>query len=116
MARRRLEGSLFNRLQEHSAYQKPEVGMGATQLAYTDRHPFAIVRVSDSGKTFWAKEDKAERTDDNGMSDVGQQYQFTPDPNAPEVEVRWTGKGWKRKGHPNFFVVGKREKYHDFSF
>jgi hypothetical protein len=115
MARRKLAGSLFNRLQEHSAYQKPEVGMGATQLMYTDRLPFTITRVSDSGKTFWAKEDVATRTDSNGISEC-QSWEFTPDPNAPEVEVRWTGKGWKRKGHSSFFAIGKRERYHDFSF
>lgn len=116
MARRKLAGSLFNRLQEHSTFQKPEVGMGATQLAYTDRYPFTIIRVSDSGKTFWAQEDNAQRTDSNGMSDVGQVYTFTPNPNAPEIEVRWTGKGWKRVGHSNFFAIGRREKHHDFSF
>ena len=115
MPRRKLVGSLFNRLQERSTYARPEVGQGATELCYSDRHAYTITKVSESGKAFWAREDKATRTDKNGMSE-SQGYTFTPDPDGREVEVRWTGRGWKRVKHSSYFKVGVREKYHDYSF
>lgn len=109
-------GSLQNMLHGAARYEwhRPVEGEGATKLGYTDRNPYTVVRVSSSGKRCWVKADEYERTDANGISDVGQAYQFTPNPEAPEVELRWTGRRWMSNGQT--YIVGKREKYHDFSF
>lgn len=83
---------------------------------YSDMHVFTVMRVSASGRTFWCTEDHYRRTDTNGWCDTGQTYDFTPDPEGEEVEVRWTTKGWKQRGKPTRFRLGVRSKYHDHSF
>lgn len=95
------------------AKAKPEVGMGATLVWWTDTDPYTITRVSASGKTFWMKEDFAKRIDKNGMSDC-QEYEYTPNPDAHEVAVRMTKRGWMSNGH--LVRVGERRKYFDYSF
>jgi hypothetical protein len=112
----KLAGSLFNRLEERQSWRMPTPGEGATELAYSDRYAYTVTRTTPSGKTFWAKEDSATRTDKNGMTDSGQAYTYKPNPDAEEVEVRWTGIGWKRRGRSTYFKIGVREKYHDFGF
>lgn len=94
---------------------KIEVGTGATQVMFTDRHAFTVVRVSDSGKTVWVQQDKARRTDKNGMSE-SQTYEFTPDKDATVIMLRLTKSGkWHSVTHGNF-LVGERHEYHDYSF
>jgi hypothetical protein len=115
MPRRKLAGSLFNRLAERSEWRKPQIGEGATELCYSDRHAYTIVEVAKSGRSFRARMDKATRTDNNGMSE-SQGYTFEFDPDGEEVNVRWTGRGWKRVRHSSYFKIGIREKYHDFNF
>jgi hypothetical protein len=95
------------------AFTTPEVGMGATLLMWTDTHAYTISRVSPSGKTFWMRQDAAERTDHNGMSDC-QDYRYTPQSDAPEECVRMTKRGWMRRGQ--FVRVGYRREYYDYSF
>jgi hypothetical protein len=92
---------------------KPTVGMGVTVVMWTDRYPGTIVRVSPSGKTFQYQEDKATRTDSNGMSE-SQTYRFEPNPAATVRTARLTKSGWKDKG--TRIAVGVRSRYYDFSF
>ena len=109
----KLYGSLVNRLYETQKGSRPEVGMGATELCYSDRHPFTIVKVWPSGKTIEVQEDRATRLDDHGMSEL-QVYSYEPNPDAPRIRVRWTGAGWKEVGG-NRFRIGVREEYYDFT-
>lgn len=94
---------------------EPTVGMGATIIHWTDRSPATVVRISKSGKTCWIKADKAERVDSNGMSEA-QEYTYTPHPEGKEIRVfkrkcgQWFTKGGEKVG------LGRREKYHDYSF
>jgi len=108
-------GSLVNLCMMNSKPNPtPKVGDGATILGWTDRHPATVVFVSPSGKTIHLQEDDYKRTDSNGMSEC-QSYLFTPNPKAPVQVARLTPKGWKIvKG--SRVSVGRREKYHDFSF
>ncbi len=92
---------------------KPEPGMGATLVMWTDTYPYTITRVSDSGKSFWMKEDRAIRTDSNGMSEC-QEYRYEQNPDAPEEMVRMTKNGWICRGM--IVRVGYRRKYYDYSF
>lgn len=108
----RLTGSVVGYYMPN-AYGKPEVGMGATLVMWSDRHAYTITRVSASGKTFWMKRDIAKRIDNNGMSEM-QDYEFTPNPNAHEECVRMTKRGWMSRGQ--LVRVGYRSEYYDFSF
>lgn len=95
------------------AFETPQVGMGATLVMWTDTHAYTITRVSKSGKSFWMKQDKAIRIDDNGMSDC-QEYRYEPQPEMPEEMVRMTKRGWMHDGM--FVRVGQRSEYYDYSF
>lgn len=97
-----------------ATWKMPAVGEGATRMGYSDRDPYTVVRVSKSGKTAWVKADSYRRTDNNGMSDVGQTYEYTTNDESPEVKVKWTGVRWLGEG--TLFRMGERSKFHDFSF
>jgi len=110
--------SLINNIMGNSAIV-PEVGMGATELCWTDRHAYTIIAVSKSGRRITVQRDNAERTDDNGMSE-SQMYTFTPNPDGGTYIVTlrkngsWILKGDSLKGAR--FAIGHRSEYHDFSF
>jgi hypothetical protein len=114
-------GSLVNLIQEGAGNaQKPVVGMGITCLGWTDRMPMTIVEVNASGNQFVATHDDWERIDSNGMSEC-QEYKYTSNPDA---HVRTTfrraknGKFYSSGGMRNGrgCILGRRERYYDFSF
>lgn len=112
-------GSLINHAMGQSQDAVPEVGMGATELCYTDRWPFTIIEVINE-KTIMVQVDHAQRTDSNGMSEC-QEYEFTPNTSSEKVVITRRKSGaWIRRGEPmkggTRFLIGHRSKYHDFSF
>jgi len=110
----RAYGSLTNLSMAESKPTVPKVGDGATLLSWTDRFPATVVWVSPSGKTIHLQEDNAVRKDNYGMSEV-QQYEFSPNPEAPIQVARLTKKGWKvLKGKQ--VLIGHRSRYYDYSF
>lgn len=117
-----MPGSLVNHILSNSTKGQPEpvVGMGATELQWTDRTPVTIIEVSKNGKTIKVQEDHAKRTDDNGMSE-SQTYSYSANPEGriQTYTLRKNG-AWVRKGEPmkegSKLRIGIREKYHDFSF
>lgn len=114
-------GSLMNMIAVDSRSAAPEVGMGATIVMWSDRHAATVVGVSESGKTVQVQQDHAKRIDDLGMTDSGQQYEFTPNPDAgiATFTLRKTGR-WVRKGESErngtVILLGHRDEYYDFSF
>lgn len=119
----RLHGSLQNRLWESAKQPTPEVGMAATVLSYTDRHPATVIAV---GKVVTVQEDKAKRTDANGMSEC-QSYDYARNPEGRVWHFRRLKDGWREvyqrpetgrwcKADGAGLGLGYREKYHDFSF
>jgi hypothetical protein len=106
---------------------QPEVsvGMGATILGWTDRHPATIVEVQKGGKIVVVQKDHAKRIDNNGMSE-SQDYEFTPNPEATRCYYKQDKNGAYRSAYFNEsgrlvfgsgqLRVGERDKYHDFSF
>lgn len=110
----KMQGSLFNRMNDGIETQEPYVGMGATQMCYTDRHAYTVVEVKSRCRVV-VKRDIATRIDDNGMSDC-QTYKYEPNPDAYPVELIKTKKGWKELGHDQPFALGFREEYYDYSF
>lgn len=115
-------GSLNNMVMDASVIgaPTPEVGMGATDLLWTDRHAGTITWVSPDGKRLRWRRDKAIRMDDHGMCDC-QSYRYEPNPDAAEYEFTLRKNGrWVRKGAPmrgsGSLGIGYRKEYYDFSF
>lgn len=93
----------------------PTAGMGATLLWWSDRHAYTVVRVSESGKTFWMQRDKAKRTDSNGRSNC-QSYSYTRLTTGSERRVKYSNakKCWMSGGQK--VILGSRDEYHDPDF
>jgi len=123
-------GSLINNIMSRQVIgaPAPTIGMGATKLSWSDRHPATIcsVEVKNGVTIIGVQEDDYIRTDNNGMSE-SQSYEFTPQPNAHVEYFRTTKYGtweaiyrnpetnrWK-KGCGSI-KVGERDKFYDFSF
>jgi hypothetical protein len=98
----------------------PVVGMGVTGLGFTDRPPYTVIEVINA-KTLRIQEDKATRTDTNGMSE-DQSYSYEADPNGKILTIalrkngQWVVKTPKIVPEASKFQVGVRHKYHDYSF
>lgn len=116
--------SLTNAILVASPQPKPEVGMGATIVMWTDLYACTIVSVQSvrgrpGAKSIYIQRDIATRTDSNGMS-KSQDYAYAPDPDA-KVEVftlRKTGRYVRRGERINgtHLVVGERDHFIDPSF
>jgi hypothetical protein len=115
-------GSLTNLIHARSTNGQPDpvVGMGATELHWTDRSPVTIIEVSKSGKSIKVQADNAKRVDDNGMSEC-QDYEYSTNPDGAihTYTLRSNGR-WVRKGEPmkqgGALRIGIREMYHDYGF
>ena len=113
-------GSLVNHIYSGMKDVKPEVGMGATLLFWSDRHAATVVEVSDDGKRIAVVEDIATRIDNNGMSEA-QEYKFEQNPNGHKVYFTLRKNGsYVQEGQSmkegQRVKVGMREQYYDFSF
>lgn len=123
--------SIMNHLHSRAVIgqPEPEVGMGATILCWTDRTPATIIEVIRTWKILHIviQEDRAIRTDKNGMSE-SQTYDFTPNLEARKQRYRRSAPGkwqavalnentgrWVATGG-NGLRIGERDKYHDFTF
>jgi hypothetical protein len=113
----RVFGNLMNRIAEHTT-GKPEVGMGATACAFTDRYAGTIIRIISPTRIEW-QEDTAVRTDNNGMSEC-QTYDYKPNPDARKVIFSKRKNGvWREMGTGKDGLglsLGERRKYYDYSF
>lgn len=119
-------GSLVNHIYSRAAASTPMVGEGATLLSWTDRYPATVVEVFTHGKYdyFVVQEDSATRVDDYGMSDA-QSYEYSCNPQGRLSTFRVKNGGFEavRQNENGRWVksygsvaVGRREKYHDYSF
>lgn len=69
-------GSLTNRLDEgHTFTDEIKVGTGVTEMCYSDRHAYEVVKVIDD-KHLLIRRCDAKRIDNNGLSD-DQDYEYT---------------------------------------
>lgn len=94
----------------------PSIGMGATVNHWTDRSAVTLIQITHNGKRLVLQEDKATRTDNNGMSE-SQQYEFERDPNGAIYHATLRKDGTFRvTGSTRIVHLGNRYKYHDFSF
>lgn len=105
---------IWNHVTLGESFAKPEVGMGATMLLWTDRHAYTITRVSESGKTFWMKRDIATLEPGTSPWQGNQDYHYTRCEDSGETMVKFGKKGWKSGGDK--VLVGVRDEHYDPSF
>lgn len=116
---KRWYGSLQNRLEEGVTVEKIEVGTLATEMCYSDRHPYEIIAIKDD-RHITARQLDAKRIDGNGFSE-SQDYEYTSNPDNRAVNLFKTKDGrWREKygcgSLGNCFALGFAEEYYDFSF
>lgn len=105
-------GSLINHVMTTAGqFAMPKVGDGATICMWSDRQACTVIKVTRC--TVTVQEDKAIRTDTNGMSEC-QTYRYEPDPDVATYVFRKTKNGWKSKGLG--LLIGVRCHYYDYSF
>jgi hypothetical protein len=98
---------------------EPVIGDGVTELCYTDRRAYTIIQII-SNREIIIQKDKTRRLDPNGMSDC-QHYEYSEDKTGETVAItKRNDNKWYVKTIPmrysNRFIIGIRDKYHDFSF
>lgn len=116
-----LYGSLHNRMLENSNGQPvPQVGMGATECMYSDRHAYEIIEVKDE-RHIVVRQYDTKRIDNNGMSE-SQEYEYISNPNNPTRNLfltkqgRWRERVGQRGLGRNGWVIGRATEYYDYSF
>lgn len=120
-------GSLINHVMTTGRGDEPQVGMAATVCYWTDRSPATVIEVNMKGRYIVVQDDTYTRMDVNGMSE-SQVYEYTANPEGATRIFRKNKKNqWVlcyRNPETNRLVkaggcslyLGKREKYHDYSF
>ena len=88
--------------------------MPCTVCYLTDRHAATVIAVSLTGRKVTVREDRAIRTDSNGMSDQ-QAYRYLEDPNG-QVHVFYRDASGHYKARGRYLTLGQRSSYHDYSF
>lgn len=122
-------GSLVNHVLSCANPKEPELGMGCTILSWSDRNPATIIDIFTKGKYTYVtvQDDHAVRKDDLGMSEsqdwvISRNHKgCTRTFRRKEGETQFKGcrqnantKRWLNT--QGVLVVGRREKYYDFSF
>lgn len=114
-------GSFVNQIVSQTKGLKPEVGMGVTQLLWTDRNPFEIIEVKDD-RHITVRELDYKRVDNRGMSDC-QDYEYFSNENNRTYRLYKNNKNkWVvrvgKNGVDNSYgwYIGSAERYYDFSF
>lgn len=107
----KLYGNLTNRFMEGKQDIIPEVGMGATELSWSDRNPYTIIEIISKNKI------KVQRDDAKLIGEpYTQDWEITPNPNGEIETLIQTKKGWKVLKGCTRFIIGRREKYFDYEF
>lgn len=121
-------GSLVNHLYSRMTKDAPtpEVGMAATILSWSDRNPGTVVAIEKN--IIAVQHDTYKRLDKNGMSET-QEYEYTPNKNGAVDYFRVNKDGsftsvyynsstrrWKKNSSSFGLILGRREKYYDYSF
>lgn len=89
-----------------------QVGGGASLCWWSDRTACTIIKKT--AKTITIQADRAQRTDDNGMSE-SQTYTYTADPEGSTYVCRWSDKRNRYIWNGQAIINGRHE-YYDYSF
>ena len=97
---------------------RPEVGMGATEVFWSDKRPCTIVEVF-SDRCIMVRRCAVSKTP--GSEPYDQQWDIREVPSNPLFKVtlrnngRWVVVG-KSKDSGSYFYIGERRMYYDYSF
>ena len=105
-------GNLNNRLMEGPQDIIPTVGMGCTQLSWSDRDPYTVVEIISKNKI----KVRADQAKNIGNHFYDQEWEITRDPEGTIKTLINTKKGWKVLKGSTRFILGVREKYYDYEF
>ena len=105
-------GNLENRIMEGKQDIIPEVGMGATEILYSDRNPYTIVEVISKNK-IKVQADKAKNV---GKEFYSQDWEITRDEEGTIKTLIQTKNGWKVLKGSTRFIINVRDKYFDYEF
>lgn len=126
-------GSMMNHIASRGTIgqPKPEVGMGATLLHWTDRGAATIVSVvpHKNGYRIIVQEDNAKLVSGDIFSE-SQRYEYTPNPDGleynfqcenpdgmwQEMRINPVSGRWNKVKGGNGLKIGVRDKYHDPCF
>lgn len=118
-------GNFFNSIYANAGVDEPQVGMGATYIAWSDRYAYTVVEVlryksgakAGQVKAVVATRDIATRTDGHGMSDSqSYSYQTNPDAKRETYTLRGNGRFIRSGGNHGVLAIGDRREYYDYSF
>lgn len=96
-----------------------EVGMGATINFHSDSKAATLIQISHRGNRIVLRQDKATRTDQNGVSE-SQSYNYEQDPDGTiyiatlRKDGRYRLVGASKSGKT--ITLGVRREYYDYSF
>ena len=91
---------------------QPFVGMGATEILYSDKNPYTVIEVISKNK-IKVQEDEAINIAKEFYS---QEWDIKRDTNGCIKTLIKTKKGWKVFKGTTRFILGVRKKYFDYSF
>lgn len=107
----KMYGNLMNRFMETKQEIIPEVGMGATELSWSDRNPYTIIEIISKNRI---------KVQSDNAKHIGEPYtqdwEITPNPNGQIETLIQTKNGWKVLKGCTKFIIGTRQKYYDYSF
>jgi len=110
-------GSFFNNLMQGTPTPKVEVGMGVTQLCWTDRRAYTVIEVV-SGKKLVIQRDTAIPLF-QGMTD-SQSYEYRPNLDGEKTIITLRENGtWHEAGttmRSEVYALGYRQEYYDYTF
>ena len=113
-------GSLVNHMISKYRQPEPEVGMGCTNLMWTDRRAFTVICIRrDKRTTVTIQQDNATRIDTNDTMSDAQVYTYEPDVDGHTVELTFRNGAWREVGQgprSTPFIMGYRSEYRDWSF
>jgi hypothetical protein len=97
-----------------------EVGTGGTVRGYSDEFPCTVIRTNLTlpFPEVTVQIDKSTRVDKNGMSET-QEWTYVPDPKGVTYTFTQRKNGsWLLKGKRagKYLTLGRRNRYHDYSF
>ncbi len=90
---RRNFGSISNMMKARTPNIIPVVGMGVTELLWSDRNPYEVIEVKDATHII-IRALSAERIDHNGMSEI-QEYRFSSNLNGIKKPLVFRNGRWR---------------------
>lgn len=108
-------GLVENRIEEGKTFGEIKVGTGVTEMLYSDRKPYEVVKIID--KRHLLIRAMNYKLIKGSCQDGSAEYEYTSNLDAPVIKIFLSKYGWRkqtgRKLGDNYFTVGFMERYYD---